>query len=116
MMNERVSANRELMESESQTIAVRCTRNAWPKSAPGDGELRTMSTIVSPRTVSSWAELHGAYMSFLPDELRRLEAEGWDAQRIADLQTIVALRENIGFQLNLEGKNWPALRCGELRD
>ncbi len=32
-------------------------------------------------------------MSFLPDEERKLEAEGWRAQRIADLRSIIAMRE-----------------------
>ena len=43
--------------------------------------------------------LQGGHMSFLPDERRKLEAEGWDAQRIADLQTIIAILR--------EGKNVP---------
>ncbi|WP_314376231.1 hypothetical protein [Sphingomonas paucimobilis] len=32
-------------------------------------------------------------MSFLPAEERKLEAEGWSAQRIADLRAIITMRE-----------------------
>jgi hypothetical protein len=34
----------------------------------------------------------GGHMSFEPDEQKTLDAEGWNAQRIADLQTVVSLR------------------------
>lgn len=36
---------------------------------------------------------NGGPMSFLPAEERRLETAGWSAQRIADLRSIIAMRE-----------------------
>ncbi len=41
----------------------------------------------------------GGHMSFLPGEERKLEAEGWRAQRIADLRSIIAMREERGVSL-----------------
>ena len=38
-------------------------------------------------------------MSFLPGEERKLEAEGWSAQWIADLRSIIAMREERGVSL-----------------
>lgn len=38
-------------------------------------------------------------MSFLPGEERKLEAEGWSAQRIADLRSIIAMREERGVSV-----------------
>ncbi|RYY29334.1 MAG: hypothetical protein EOP62_00390 [Sphingomonadales bacterium] len=39
----------------------------------------------------------GGHLSFLPAEGQRLEAQGWDAQRIADLRYIIRLREEMGL-------------------
>lgn len=38
-------------------------------------------------------------MSLLPGDERTLEAEGWSAQRIADLRSIIAMREERGVSL-----------------
>ena len=38
----------------------------------------------------------GGRMSFLPAEERKLQAEGWSAQRIAGLRRIIAMREEQG--------------------
>lgn len=35
----------------------------------------------------------GGHTSFLPAEQRQLEEKGWEPQRIADLKTIIAMRE-----------------------
>ncbi|MFD1035487.1 hypothetical protein ACFQ15_12550 [Sphingomonas hankookensis] len=101
MLNEHVRANRELTERELQAIAKAmyeerlaevCTEQ---RATPYDAEHHSAAN----RAFVDYFQrltLQGGHMSFLPDERRKLEAEGWDAQRIADLQTIIALRENKG--------------------
>lgn len=101
MLNEHVRANRELTERELQAIAKAmyeerlaevCTEQ---RATPYDAEHHSTTNRAFVDYFRRLT-LQGGHMSFLPDEQRKLEAEGWDAQRIADLQTIIALRENKG--------------------
>ncbi|MFD1035507.1 hypothetical protein ACFQ15_12650 [Sphingomonas hankookensis] len=101
MLNDRIRANGGMTERELQAIAKAmyeerlaevCTEQ---RATPDDAEyhLATNRAFVDyfQRLTS-----RGGHMSFLPEEQSALEAQGWDAQRIADLQTVIALRENKG--------------------
>lgn len=101
MLNDRIRASRDLTESELLAIAKKmyeerlaevCTEQ---RATPGDAEYHSATN----RAFVDYFERltsRGGHMSFLPDEKRQFEAKGWDAQRVADLRTIIALRENKG--------------------
>ena len=101
MLNDRIRASRGMTERELQAIAKAmyeerlaevCTEQ---RATPDDAEFHSATNRVF---VDYFQRLtsRGGHMSFLPDEQQKLAAEGWDSQRIADLQTVIALRENKG--------------------
>ncbi|MBD8545941.1 hypothetical protein IFT82_04180 [Sphingomonas sp. CFBP 8760] len=101
MLNDRIRASRGLTERKLQAIARAmheerlaevCTEQ---RATPDDAEYHSATNRAF---VDYFHRLtsRGGHMSFLPDEQSALEAQGWDAQRIADLKTVIALRENKG--------------------
>ncbi len=101
MLNDRIRDSGGMTERELQAIARTmyeerlaevCTEQ---RATPDDAEYHSATNRAF---VDYFQRLtsRGGHMSFLPDEQSALEAQGWDAQRIADLKTVIALRENRG--------------------
>lgn len=101
MLNDRIRANGGMTERELQAIAramyeERLAEVCFEQRAtPDDAEYHSATNRAF---VDYFQRLtsRGGHMSFLPEEQSALEADGWDAQRIADLKTVIALRENKG--------------------
>lgn len=102
MLDRRARQKTDITEQELQAIAKAmyeerlaevCTLQ---RSTPYDVETHS---AVNLAFIDYFERLknQGGRMSFLPAEERKLEAEGWSAQRIADLHTIIAMREERGI-------------------
>jgi len=101
MLNEKIREGRGLTERALQAIAKAmygerlaevCTEQ---RATPYDAEYHSATNRAFIDYFQRLTSL-GGHMSFLPEEKKKLEAEGWTNQRIADLQTIIALRETKG--------------------
>jgi hypothetical protein len=102
MLDRRARQKTDITEQELQAIAKAmyeerlaevCTLQ---RSTPYDFETHSAANLAF---IDYFERLknQGGHMSLLPDDERTLEAEGWSAQRIADLRTIVAMREERGI-------------------
>ncbi len=101
MLDRRARQKTDITEQELQAIAKAmyeerlaevCTLQ---RSTPYDVENHSAANLAF---VDYFERLknQGGRMSFLPAEERKLQAEGWRAQRIADLRRIIAMREEQG--------------------
>lgn len=102
MLNRNAQARTDITERELQAIAKAmyeerltqlCTeQRATPYHA-------NLHSAVNTAFVDYFERLTrlGGHTSFLPSERDRLEREGWSEQRIADLATIINLREQNGL-------------------
>jgi integrase len=104
MLDRRARQKTDITEQELQAIAKAmyeerlaevCTLQ---RSTPYDVENHSAANLAF---VDYFERLknQGGHMSFLPAEERKLDAEGWSAQRIADLRSIIAMREERGVSL-----------------
>lgn len=76
-----------------ELLAQLCTQQ---RATPYDAEAHSAANLAFVDYYQRLTNL-GGHMSLLPAEERRLAAElGWDEQRIADLRTIIRLREERG--------------------
>lgn len=102
MLDRRAKQKTDITEQELQAIAKAmyeerlaevCTLQ---RSTPYDVENHSAANLA---LVDYFERLknQGGHMSFLPGEERKLEAEGWSAQRIVDLRRIIAMREERGI-------------------
>jgi integrase len=73
-----------------ELLAQLCTEQ---RSTPYYAEHHTATNLACADYYDRLAG-NGGHMSLLPEEERKLAAQGWSQQRIADLRTIVQLREN----------------------
>jgi hypothetical protein len=77
-----------------ELLAELCTQQ---RATPYDAEAHSAANLAFVDYYQRLTSL-GGHMSLLPAEERRLAAElGWDEQRIADLRTIIRLREERGI-------------------
>ncbi|MFG6283181.1 hypothetical protein [Sphingomonas sp. S6] len=101
MLDRRARQKTDITEQELQAIAKAmyeerlaevCTLQ---RSTPYDVEHHSAANLAF---IDYFEHLknQGGHMSFLPGDERKLEAEGWSAQRIADLRSIIAMREERG--------------------
>ncbi|KTT98674.1 hypothetical protein SB4_10505 [Sphingomonas sanguinis] len=102
MLDRRAKQKTNITEQELQAIAKAmyeerlaevCTLQ---RSTPYDVEHHSAANLAF---IDYFERLknQGGRMSFLPAEERKLEAEGWSAQRIADLRRIIVMREECGI-------------------
>jgi integrase len=98
MLDCKLRAEGTITELELQTIAKAmyeerlseiCTDQ---RSTPYHADIHSAANLAFVDYFERLTRL-GGHMSFLPAEERELEAKGWEPQRIADLKTIIAMRE-----------------------
>ena len=104
MLDRRAKQKTNITEQELQAIAKAmyeerlaevCTLQ---RSTPYDVENHSAANLAF---IDYFERLknQGGHMSYLPAEERKLEEAGWNAQRIADLRSIIAMREERGICL-----------------
>lgn len=102
MLDRRAKQKTDITEQELQAIAKAMYEErlaevyTLQRSTPYDVENHSAANLAF---VDYFERLknQGGRMSFLPAEERKLQAEGWSTQRIADLRRIIAMREERGI-------------------